>query len=396
MPQFLPSDFDEMRWLVSRGDTEEALEVGRRLRREYVLVHDGLRDVVAWALDFAYRELGSAEGEALGTRVVRGLMGSGSLEQYALPSLQEKLQGIADGWHWHATSFSLRQTEDRVTFVLDPCGSGMRLAATGAFDGPSALARAEVGSPATFGLAGLPSYCNHCAEINMISLAAGDPSFVVEGWTEGRGRGLCYQHSFASIASVPDEFFVRAGLDRPREVATGNGEMEPLTDEQLRYIATDPVERIAEALEAGEIESALSLVERAQRGWGEAIHDVYRRWIASIFSEAVDQNGPEFALRMSEYALPRLFAHLASASPGTWDRSWRLRMRLTGVQSVKAGVSWTSSVESLFCPDRWPKESLPPEQAIRALMIGAAQQGLGLGQLATVDGQTLTHTIDFG
>jgi hypothetical protein len=43
MNQFLPSDFDELRWLISRGNADEALEVGRRLRREYVLVHDGLR-----------------------------------------------------------------------------------------------------------------------------------------------------------------------------------------------------------------------------------------------------------------------------------------------------------------------------------------------------------------
>ena len=133
--------------------------LGDRARVEYLAAHDGLRDVVGATLDYAARAISPQGGEAVGRRVVERLMtADGEAPQYAQADLVGQVRAIAAGWHWHATRFGVSEDDDRVTFRLDPCGSGMRLEADGRYDGPDGWVRAERPSASTFMEAGFPMY----------------------------------------------------------------------------------------------------------------------------------------------------------------------------------------------------------------------------------------------
>jgi hypothetical protein len=378
--------FDELDDALRAGDSATVRKLSAAARAEYLPVHDGLRDAVAATLSHAVDETSPEEGEAIGRRVIERLMQGGDAPQYSQAGLRERVEAIADGWHWHGTTFTVTEDDEKVTFHLGPCGSGMRLELEGRYDGAGAWHRSREPSPSTFMERGFPMYSNHCAEMSRIGLLNGSPTFVVEGWTPLRERGVCFQHTFKRLDDVPDEFFRRLGLDPP---TTRDGAPPPprlFDGEELEALATHPLDRALAACERGDVEAALAALDASRVAWRDSMHGAYRRWLASLWSEVRQAAGPEVLERTVEAAAPELVGHIRDGSEDDWAAFWSMHLGLRG----RSARRFELAADALLEPDESP---IGPAELCASLQQGAARRGWTSVGRFDADGDVIVHSL---
>jgi hypothetical protein len=391
--------FDQLAAAVAGGDLSRVSAVQAALKAEYLLAHDGLRNAVARTIAEAVRIAGPVEGEAAGRRVVLGLMGDGDVPQYSQGSMMDRLDAIATGWHWHATEFSLREESDRFTFVLGPCGSGMRLIQEGAYARSDALPLSIKPSKSTFMSAGYPTYCNHCSEMAYASLRHNKASFIVEGWTPLRQHGTCLQHTFKDGFRAPDEFYRRVDLTPPEQAdptALEKDDTRLLSDEQLAWISTHPLDRIMKLLERGDTEGASELVNISLVGWRDSIHDVYRRWLALLWKEALVSFGESAWRDCVRRAEPELLmtvaSKLGSGDRETWEGFWMAHLRLERVESADGNLSFVSHSDALIDPII-SEDGDAASDVLELLTQGLVELGHSRLGVLTLDGTHIVHRV---
>jgi hypothetical protein len=394
----LATRFDDLIEAVEAGDSGRARDIAAFLKAEYVIVHDGLRNAVARTLAESIRIAGPEEGEAIGRRVVLDLMGDGEIPQYSQGPIMERLNNIAAGWHWHATEFELVEDPERFTFILGPCGSGMRLIQEGKYQGKRALPLSVRPTLSTFMSTDYPSYCNHCSEMGHAALRFNKAVFIVEGWTPLREQGICLQHTYKDGHFPPDEFYERAGLAPPDRAALNLKVAEPrrwLTDEQLVWIATHPLDRVVQLVESGDLEEAMELVDECLFGWRDAIHDVYRFWLALLWIEVRDSLGYEAmedVVRTSGYELLAVMDSGQTPDPASaWREYWRCHLRLNHYQRRQGTGTYRNAVEALVDPCL-TEAGEDAETLVGLISEGLDGDGGDLGRLFLESGE-LVHEV---
>ena len=394
----LATRFDELIEAVGSGDAGRCRGIAALLKAEYVIVHDGLRNAVARTLAEGIQIAGPEEGEAIGRRVVLDLMGDGEIPQYSQGPIMQRLNNIAAGWHWHATEFELVEDPERFTFILGPCGSGMRLIQEGKYQGKRALPLSVRPSLSTFMSSDYPSYCNHCSEMGHAALRFNKAVFIVEGWTPLREQGLCLQHTYKDGHLPPDEFYQRAELPLPDRASLEVKAPDPkrwLTDEQLVWIATHPLDRLIQLVEGGDREEALELVDECMFGWRDAIHDVYRFWLALLWLEVRNTLGHramEEVVRSSGYELFAVMDPGQATDPAAaWKEYWRCHLRLNDYDVAGGVGTYRNAIEALVDP-ALIEAGEDAETLIGLVGEGIAGNGNDLGRLL-VEGDELVHEV---
>ena len=394
----LATRFDELIEAVEDGDASRCREIAGLLKDEYVIVHDGLRNAVARTLAEGIQIAGPDEGEAIGRRVVLDLMGDGEIPQYSQGPIMQRLNNIAAGWHWHATEFELVEDPERFTFILGPCGSGMRLIQEGKYKGKRALPLSVRPTLSTFMSSDYPSYCNHCSEMGHAALRFNKAVFIVEGWTPLREQGICLQHTYKDGHLPPDEFYERADLPLPDRASLEVKAADPgrwLTDEQLVWIATHPLDRLIQQVEGGNREEATTLVEECLFGWRDAIHDVYRFWLALLWLEVRNSLGHEImenVVRSSGYELFAVMDATRATDPGAaWKEYWRCHLRLKGYDIAGGVGTYRNAVEAMVDPSLI-EAGEDAETLIGLMSEGIAGDGRHLGRLS-LEGGELVHEV---
>ncbi|MCQ3803195.1 MAG: hypothetical protein OXC98_01515 [bacterium] len=394
----LATRFEELIEAVEAGDSGRCRLIADLLKAEYVIVHDGLRNAVARTLAEGIEIAGPKEGEAIGRRVVLDLMGDGEIPQYSQGPIMQRLNNIAAGWHWHATQFELVEEPERFTFILGPCGSGMRLIQEGAYKGGRALPLSVRPTLSTFMSSDYPSYCNHCSEMGHAALRFNKAVFIVEGWTPLREQGICLQHTYKDGHLPPDEFYHRADLPAPDRDRLELKVADPkrwLTDEQLVWIATHPLDRLIQLVESGDREQARELVDECLFGWKEAIHDVYRFWLALLWIEMRDSLGRqvmEDIVRSSGYELLAVLDPRVTPDPGAaWKEYWRCHLRLNDFE-VGGGMGvYRNAVEALVDPCLG-EAGEDAEALVGLISEGIEGNGRDLGRVF-IDSGELVHEV---
>ena len=394
----LATRFDELIESVEAGNSDRCREVAYLLKAEYVIVHDGLRNAVARTLAEGIRFAGPEEGEAIGRRVVLELMGDGEIPQYSQGPIMQRLNNIAAGWHWHATQFELVEEPERFTFILGPCGSGMRLIQEGKYQGERALPLSVRPTLSTFMSTDYPTYCNHCSEMGHAALRFNKAVFIVEGWTPLREQGLCLQHTYKDGHLPPDEFYERAGLPPPDRAKPELKVADPgrwLTDRQLVWIATHPLDRLIQLVESGDREKALELVDECLFGWRDAIHDVYRFWLALLWIEVRESLGHEVmedVVRSSGFELFAAMDPAETAHPGTaWKEFWRCHLRLKGYDIAGGVGTYRNAMEALLDPSL-SEAGEDTETLVGLISEGIERNGPDLGRLFICNDE-LVHEV---
>ena len=288
---------------INTGDIEEARRLLRIKQTEHVPVHDGYMHWVAGMLTFISDNYGT-ENVNNALTYTQTTMWEPLFDYFDNLDLKTRAETICSLWHWHCTTFTISEDDEKFTFMLDPCGSGMRLEKAGAYDGPHAYARVKEEHPMTFAKADFPVYCSHCAVNNKVQLANRLPLFIVEGWrTSERKKGLCIQYTYKHLNAVPDEHFERIGLQRVSSDETAieqNGRL--FSDAELRELATPPMERAIKALDEGRSDAAMQLCEDERQGW-PGLQSQYRDWVSLLLIFIRDNFGEDTYRRAFEDTL---------------------------------------------------------------------------------------------
>jgi predicted ArsR family transcriptional regulator len=274
--------FDAIIEAIKMGDLAKAKALCLVRSTEHVPVHDGYMNWVAAMLTFIYQNYGYEKVNSALT-FTQSSMWEPLFDQFEAMSLETKVRNICSLWHWHCTTFKVSEYDDKFTFHLDPCGSGMRLEKAGAYDGCTGYARVKERHPMTFMEEDFPIYSAHCAVNNQVQLARGLPLFIVEGWTSERKNGFCVQHTYKNLDAVPDEQFRRIGLKRntARAPILEHTAKKIFSDTELAELSTPPMERAIAALSLRDTDATLALCEEHREGW-PGLHDQYRDWISLL------------------------------------------------------------------------------------------------------------------
>ena len=355
--------FQLIREALDRRDDRHVLELARAIREEYVAVHDGLVDAIAAALSCGIDVTSPEEGEAIARRAMERHIDRGA-GTYAVPFttphgerldlLKERIRGIAEVWHWHPGGVTVSEDDDRVTFHTHPCGSGMRLELRGKY-GPGGWHRSASPSGSNFMQEGFPTYCNHCADLNRMSLTSRSTTWLVEGWRPHRDPATraCRQHSYKRFDDIPSEFFDRAGLSAPRSRKGGSVAGRLFTDDELSVLARHPSDLLVDALGAGRIEEAKALADAMESGW-TTLRGSYPAWLSVVLAEIVERAGADALPGVLEQVLPELVASVGDSSPESWAAFWSMQMNLRAIETQQQAWVFTVGVEAFVDREVYP------------------------------------------
>jgi hypothetical protein len=147
----------------------------------------------------------------------------------AFPSDRERVEALAQNWHYHQGAFRIVEEDDRFVFILDPCGSGGRM-----FREEMTKDRFHYGTdlapivrephPLTFGRTDFPMYCTHCASGNREQFGGKPLIFVVDGHAQLRRGMPCRQYLWkkGSAPVVEERLLRQVSMQRPASRSGGS------------------------------------------------------------------------------------------------------------------------------------------------------------------------------
>jgi hypothetical protein len=295
--------------------------------------------------DLAYTRFGRAEGDRIADAVYQR-MTDWAFAATDFPDFRDQVQAFAMLWQWHRTPVRIIEDDEKVSYIMQPCGSGGVLVHQGAYL-PSAgrpLSVLDERSFASFAEPNFPSWCAHCAFSNRGYLRRSIPYFILEGWSEHRRWGGCAAHSYKHIALVPDETFRRVGVDPPQPKQAGAVRKRFFSDAELGELARPVVDRIVEAVVRQDAAAALDLIDRSWTAWMN-LHGAYRCWYAMWVAQLTEEGGAALAeefIRSTAWEVVATVLEDPAADDLTWLRFWRNHAGSLDIDDSRHG--WLLSV----------------------------------------------------
>ncbi len=194
---------------LTDGDDVRALDLARALHDEALARHDRGMSRVTALLSWIGRHHGAATVEAaLGEAMKSDLLGSAGF--------RERAEALMHFTRVHLQPFHLEEDDEKLTFLCPVCPSGGRLLREGHYDPPRRGLHVAGPSALTWQRDSLPVYCCHEPVMEKASIeATGAPLFVVEP-SEQLGEVPCRTFLYKQAADVPERFYTRLGLEKPR------------------------------------------------------------------------------------------------------------------------------------------------------------------------------------
>jgi hypothetical protein len=181
-------------------------------------MHDMLVDGIAGLISFVHDRLGDEGVEEAWEY---------SLERSWKPTV-EAIDGsdrrfiakaLAATWRAHSTSgvgpkpgaFEVGEDDEKLTFTMNPCGSGQRLVRLGKY-GEDGFGSTDGAHSWTYGREGFPLYCTHCAFMNeaLPIRWIGYPVYPSDP-PEDFEHDPCTWYWYKDPADIPERHFERHG-----------------------------------------------------------------------------------------------------------------------------------------------------------------------------------------
>jgi hypothetical protein len=206
---------------IDRGDLDEARARCEEMKHEWRLLHDIMVEGMGGLISFIQDRLGDdGVAEAWQYGLERGWQG----HVRAIAEVDRKLlvHALAANWRAHSCSatgpqpgaFTVTEDDEKLTFQMNPCGSGQRLWRMGRYEGPNALGRTDEAHDWSYGRAGFPLYCTHCSFMNEIlpTRWIGYPVYPSDP-PEDFDRDPCTWYWYKDPADIPERHFARYGQE---------------------------------------------------------------------------------------------------------------------------------------------------------------------------------------
>jgi hypothetical protein len=207
---------------IDAGDLDRARALCEEMKGEWRMLHDLYAETTGGLLTFIKARLGEdAIAEAHEETMQRSWRRQ--VERIAKLDRRDLVYLLAATWRAHSTSgvgpnpgaFTITEDDEKVTFSMNPCGSGQRLWRNGAYDGPDGLAVTDEAHDWSYGRKGFPIYCTHCSFMNELLPIRwiGFPVYPSHPPADF-DRDPCVWHWYKDPAAIPEEHWKRYGLER--------------------------------------------------------------------------------------------------------------------------------------------------------------------------------------
>jgi len=204
---------------IDRGDAAEAKRLCEEMKHEAQFMHDMLVDGIAGLISFVHAKLGDeAVEEAWEYSLERHW--KRAVETIAVSDRREIARALAATWRAHSTSgvgpkpgaFEIGEDEEKLTFMMNPCGSGQRLWRNGRY-GEHGWGVTDRAHDWSYGREGFPLYCTHCTFMNELLPIRwiGHPVYPSHP-PDDFDHDPCVWHWYKDPADIPAEHWERYGL----------------------------------------------------------------------------------------------------------------------------------------------------------------------------------------
>ena len=206
---------------LEAGDAEEARRLCEAMKCESQFMHDLLVDGVAGLISFVKDRLGD-EGVEEAWEYSLERSWRKPVETIDRTDRKTVAEALAATWRAHSTSgvgpnpgaFVIDEDDEKLTFTMNPCGSGQRLWRNRRY-GPEGWGVTDEAHDWSYGREGFPLYCTHCAFMNetLPIRWIGHPVYPSDP-PEDFDRDPCTWYWYKDPADIPDRHFARHGLRR--------------------------------------------------------------------------------------------------------------------------------------------------------------------------------------
>jgi hypothetical protein len=208
---------------LDAGDVSGARALCDQARHEWGMLHDLMVESVAGLLTFIQARQGEeAIAEAHEESMEQGWRRH--VEAIARTDRRALVELLAATWRAHSTggvgrnagAFTVSEDEEKVTFAMNPCGSGQRLWRNGHYARPGGYALTDAAHSWTYGREQFPIYCTHCTFMNE-SLAirwVGYPVYPSHAPVDF-DHDPCVWHWYKDPADIPASYWERHGAEKP-------------------------------------------------------------------------------------------------------------------------------------------------------------------------------------
>jgi hypothetical protein len=207
---------------IDEGDDEEAKRLCEEMKHESQFMHDLLVDGVAGLISFVKDKLGDEGVEEAWTYSLERSWRR-PVETIAAADRREIARALAATWRAHSTSgvgpspgaFEISEDDEKLTFTMNPCGSGQRLWRNRRY-GPEGWGVTDAAHSWSYGREGFPLYCTHCAFMNetLPIRWIGHPVYPSDP-PEDFDRDPCTWYWYKDPADIPARHWERYGMSKP-------------------------------------------------------------------------------------------------------------------------------------------------------------------------------------
>jgi hypothetical protein len=206
---------------IDAGDPDAAKQLCESMKHESQFMHDLLVDGMAGLISFVKERLGDdGVRDAWEWSLERSW--KGAVETIDRSDRKTIAEALAATWRAHSTSgvgpspgaFEVQEDEEKLTFIMNPCGSGQRLWRNRRY-GPEGWGVTDSAHDWSYGRKGFPLYCTHCAFMNELGPInwIGYPVYPSDP-PEDFDRDPCTWYWYKDPADIPDRHWERYGLER--------------------------------------------------------------------------------------------------------------------------------------------------------------------------------------
>jgi hypothetical protein len=207
---------------IDAGDDEEAKRLCEEMKHESQFMHDLLVDGVAGLISFVKAKLGDEGVEEAWTYSLERTW-KRPVETIAATDRRQIARALAATWRAHSTSgvgpnpgaFEITEDDEKLTFTMNPCGSGQRLWRNRRY-GPEGFGVTDGAHDWSYGREGFPLYCTHCAFMNetLPIRWIGHPVYPSDP-PEDFDRDPCTWYWYKDPADIPARHWERYGMSKP-------------------------------------------------------------------------------------------------------------------------------------------------------------------------------------
>ena len=207
---------------IDQDEPENARRLCEEMKHEWRYLHVLLVEGIAGLVSFVQERLGDDGVE----EAWRSSLEHGWKRDVGAIAEMDRRQvalALAATWRAHSGSgtgaepaaFSITEDDEKLTFTMNPCGSGQRLWRMGRYEGPDGYGVTSAEHDWSYGREGFPLYCTHCSFMNEILPIRwiGYPVYPSDP-PDDFDRDPCTWYWYKDPEKIPESHWSRYGLTR--------------------------------------------------------------------------------------------------------------------------------------------------------------------------------------